>query len=95
MLAARHGHVEIVQTLLNETNNFDQVDYHGNALLHHAVLNDRSDIVGMVLSIVSDATKPNKKGCTPFMHAIKNRHVAIVMTRLEQVRNIYVDRCDK
>lgn len=69
--------IEAIKILLRG-NNFDISDENGNTPLHWAVMNERKEIVALLMKHNVNTTAENNDGKTPLHYAIAKRNLEIL-----------------
>ena len=81
-LAAANGHLNIVNTLLDNGSDINAQNKHGETALHLAAANGHLNIVNTLLDNGSDINAQNKHGDTALHLATANEHLDVVNTLL-------------
>ena len=76
--AARKGHLEIVQLLMNSTTNPNVVDHMGWTPIHEAANNGHLKIVKLLMKVTDNPNAPDHFGFTPEYWAHLRGHHSIV-----------------
>jgi ankyrin repeat protein len=83
-VAAKAGHKDVVESLLNYFPDISIRDADGYTLLHSAVCGDKEDIVRLLLlDLAAHPSTKNDAGSTPLHTAVKNSNETIVRMLLE------------
>lgn len=71
MLAARHGHVDVLKIFVNHGVNIESVDHKGRSALAHAIINGQAHVVSYLLRIGANNLKKDTSGNTLVHYAGK------------------------
>ncbi|KAI9345692.1 ankyrin repeat-containing domain protein [Obelidium mucronatum] len=83
--AAGHGHLEVVQTLIDAHATIDAIDKNGKLTpLIHACRTGQLEVVKLLLSKGANIFAADNMGRTPLIHAVKNGHFELVVTLLAE-----------
>lgn len=83
MLAARQGHLKIVQALLNRSGiNIDAKNIKGLTALIFAILYGKADVAKVLIHHGADVNLAKNDGWTPLMSAAQHGHMTIAQTLL-------------
>jgi ankyrin repeat protein len=86
--AARGGHVDILQLLLNHGASVNAVTNHGYTPFHHAARVGHVDILQLLLNHGASVNAVDKYGETPLHHAARESHVKCVKVCLVNVQQL-------
>ena len=75
--ASRFGHVDVVVFLLNSGANINFQNSQGDTALHHAVYENKYDIVKLLIAKGADIRKTNKNSETPYQIASRKNYRSI------------------
>ncbi len=78
ILAASHGHLDVVTLLLKRNAKIDNENKHGNTALIAAASKGHENVVGYLLNKGADINHVNQYGNTALMMAAYNGHYAVV-----------------
>jgi ankyrin repeat protein len=78
LLASRHAHGDVVQTLLMAKPDVDAVDQHGETAAMVAASGGHAQIVGILVAAGADIQKETPTGETTVTMAVKHDHVEVV-----------------
>ena len=87
ILAAKEGHLDIVQLLLKHGANIEARDHSGRTALSHAVWGAHEDVVWQILKAGGNARSGDRDGWTPLHEAAALGHPGIVRKLLENGGN--------
>ncbi|XP_066289262.1 ankyrin repeat domain-containing protein 50-like [Branchiostoma lanceolatum] len=92
--AARNGHVEVVQRLLEAGGKVDKADEDGRTALIVAALEGHGEVVRQLLKGGGDVNQAMQDGATPLFIAARNGHVNIVQQLLKAGAEVDKDKKD-
>jgi ankyrin repeat protein len=88
-LAVFQGFNPPITTLINYGLDVNATDFHGNSLLHHAVIAGNMPLINHLLENNIDINIENKTGMTPLALAIKEADQALVILLFKHGANIF------
>ena len=80
--AAQNGHLEVVKTLANFTENPNATNYEGLTPIHLAAMNGHTEVVKYLSKFTKTPNAPDNNGVTPFLLAVWNRRHSGIDTRM-------------
>uniref|UniRef100_A0A9J8B0U7 Ankyrin 2 n=1 Tax=Cyprinus carpio carpio TaxID=630221 RepID=A0A9J8B0U7_CYPCA len=86
-LAAKEGHMELVQELLDRGSSVDSATKKGNTALHIASLAGQGEVVKMLVKKGADINAQSQNGFTPLYMASQENHLDVVRYLLENGGN--------
>ncbi len=87
-LAARGGHLGIVQDLVQAHAKLDAEDLMGQTPLMEAAMHAQADVAAFLLQKGANANHKASEGYTPLMYAARNRAMAVIETLLDHKAKI-------
>ena len=80
--AAQNGHLEVVKTLANFTENPNVTNFDGLTPIHLAAMNGHTEVVKYLSKFTKTPNAPDNNGVTPFLLALWNRRHTSIDTRM-------------
>ena len=71
--AAQNGHLEVVKTLANFTENPNAANSDGLTPIHLAAMNGHTEVIKYLSKFTKNPNAPDNNGVTPFLLAVWNR----------------------
>ncbi len=87
-LAARNGHLGIVQDLVQANAKVDAEDFVGQTPLMEAAMYAQGDVAQFLLQKGANANHKASEGYTPLMYAARNKGMAVIETLLDHKAKI-------